>query len=155
MCRIKIIPVKGDGSCFFHCIEIALGIFDLRNKLIRECLKSEKNRKYYNILRSGGAVDNDIFEFVSETLNINILVLIEDKEKHYSLYPYSLYYSKNYIAGMSRRMTVILKFYLYGHFDLVTLAHKKKSSELLFPFRHWFISKLIKESKMQENIQHP
>jgi hypothetical protein len=150
MCRIKILPARGDGSCFFHCIEMALGLLNLRDRLTQECLDSEKYKKHYDVLRSRGAVDVDIFEFVSEALDINILVLLDNGKDHYFLYPFQLYYSKEFIQGMNNRRTVILKFQIYGHFDLVTLAHKGGLVELSFPFSHWFISKLIEESKTRE-----
>lgn len=143
MCKIGIIKTKPDGSCFFHCLEIALNLKNgLRHIVAEKMLSVPEYRKHYGLVNSERSVDYEVFEPVSRILNINILILIEDKRKDI-LYPFQSYYSKDFIKTMKDRRTIIMKFSNFNHFDLVILKHKNDIIETTFSFDHPFVRKLI------------
>jgi len=143
MCKFNIIKTKPDGSCFFHCLEIALGLKEgLRHRIAEKMLSVPEYRKHYEIVNSKRSVDYEVFEPISEILNVNILVLINENDKNI-LYPFETYYSKEFMKRMNERKTVIMKFCSFGHFDLVTLRHANNITELCFPFNHPFVRELI------------
>lgn len=151
MCKLHIVKAPADGSCFFHCIELALGIQrGLRYLLAKKVLSIPKYRKHYAILNSSKSVDYELFEPVSEILNINILILVEE-DKQKILYPFVTYYSKDFIENMKSRKTIVLKYVNYGHYDLVTLKHGKMI-ESNFPFTHPFI-KAILDTQQQNDLK--
>jgi hypothetical protein len=153
MCKISIIKTKPDGSCFFHCLEIALDLKEgLRYRLAEKMLSIPKYKKHYEIVNSTRSIDYEIFEPISEILNINILVLIEEQNKDI-LYPFESYYSESFIKGMNDRKTIIMKFDKFGHFDLVSLKHVNNITELCFPFCHPFVRELIYTSPISEKQQ--
>jgi len=149
-----VIPIRGDGSCFFHAIESALGTDKNLRALIfskLDCVIPETGKTYFQTYHSEEPeikeqyktkpADSRMFGLVSRVLNINIFVLLREGKK-LILYPYQAYYKNEDIALIPQRPCVVLFFYLHGHFDLV--GYKEDSTvKTLFSYNHPFIQEIL------------
>ncbi|MEM5803986.1 MAG: hypothetical protein QW350_04620 [Candidatus Aenigmatarchaeota archaeon] len=138
---IVFLKSPSDGSCFFHCLEQALEIKDLRRRLREyiicneEVFEIDKNVKEQ--IMSSGSVDSSIFGFVSKVLHIFILVLMKEG-KRYLIYPAESYYNNEELSLLKKRDHVVL-YFTFGHYDLVGTTEPNGKIKKVFSYDDSFI----------------
>lgn len=143
---IIFLKSPSDGSCFFHCLEQALGIKDLRKKLgdyiicNEDFYEIDKNIKKQ--IMSSGLIDSSIFGFVSKVLHIFILVLMKEG-KRYLIYPAESYYNNEELSLLKKKDHVVL-YFTFGHYDLVGVKGPDGKIKKIFSYNDSFIKEIKK-----------